>query len=201
MELTVHASNEQVEVAENIFGANFNQDLVHQLVTAYMSASRSPAAYGKSRSDVSGGGRKPWRQKGTGRARAGTIRSPLWRSGGRTFAGQARNYVQKVNRKQYRAGMRSILSELQRQDRLIIVQSFTVAEAKTKSAIAALKELGLSKALVVTAEVDEQLYLATRNLKDVEVLDAAAVNPVSLVAADKVVMTVHALKAIEGSLS
>jgi large subunit ribosomal protein L4 len=151
----------------------------------------------KNRSAVSGGGRKPFRQKGTGRARAGTIRSPIWRGGGVTFAAQPQDHSQKLNRKMYRSAMRSIVSELARQDRLIVVQDFSLETPKTKALIAKLAEFGLSEALIVTEEVNENLYLSSRNLHKVEVCDAAAVDPVSLINFDKVLVTVAALKKLE----
>lgn len=190
-----------VEVADATFGKEFNEALVHQVVTAYLAAGRQGTRAQKTRSDVRGGGKKPFRQKGTGRARAGTIRSPLWRSGGVTFAARPQDYTQKVNRKMYRAAMRSILSELVRQERLVAIESFVVEVAKTKQLIAQLKELGLEKVLIVTEEVDEKLYLAARNIPNVDVVDVAAADPVSLVAFDKVLVTVSALRKFEEKLA
>ena len=190
-----------VEVADATFGKEFNEALVHQVVTAYLAAGRQGTRAQKTRSDVRGGGKKPFRQKGTGRARAGTIRSPLWRSGGVTFAARPQDYTQKVNRKMYRAAMRSILSELVRQERLVAIESFVVEVAKTKQLIAQLKDLGLEKVLIVTEEVDEKLYLAARNIPNVDVLDVAAADPVSLVAFDKVLVTVSALRKFEEKLA
>lgn len=190
-----------VEVNEAIFGADFNEALVHQVVTAYMAAARSGTKAQKNRAAVSGGGRKPWKQKGTGRARAGTIRSPLWRSGGVTFAAQPRSYVQKINKKMYRAAMRSIWAELVRQERLVVVDSFELPEPKTKAMIAKLAELNVSNVLIVTAEVNENLWLASRNLYRVEVTDVAAADPVSLIGHDKIVVTADALKQIEDRLA
>ncbi|WP_106475538.1 50S ribosomal protein L4 [Phytohalomonas tamaricis] len=189
-----------VELSDVTFGKEFNESLVHQVVTAYLAGARQGTRAQKTRSDVSGGGKKPFRQKGTGRARAGTIRSPLWRTGGVTFAARPQDFSQKVNRKMYRAAMRSILSELVRQDRLVAVDAFAVETPKTKQLIAKLKDLGLEKVLIVTEEVDENLYLAARNIPNVAVVDAAAADPVSLIAFDKVLMTVPALRKFEEKL-
>jgi large subunit ribosomal protein L4 len=186
-----------VEVSEAAFGKEFNQDLVHQAVVAFLAGARQGTRAQKNRSAVSGGGRKPFRQKGTGRARAGTIRSPIWRGGGVTFAAQPQDHSQKLNRKMYRSAMRSIVSELARQDRLIVVQDFSLETPKTKALISKLAEFGLSEALIVTEEVDENLYLSSRNLHKVEVCDAAAVDPVSLINFDKVLVTIAALKKLE----
>jgi len=201
MNLNLAAGAGTVEVADATFGKEFNEALVHQVVTAYLAAGRQGTRAQKSRSDVRGGGKKPWRQKGTGRARAGTIRSPLWRSGGVTFAARPQDYTQKVNRKMYRAAMRSILSELVRQERLVAIEEFSVDAPKTKQVAAKLKELNLEKVLIVTEEVDEKLYLAARNLPHVDVVDVAAADPVSLVAFDKVLITVSALRKFEEKLA
>jgi large subunit ribosomal protein L4 len=201
MNLNLAAGAGTVEVADATFGKEFNEALVHQVVTAYLAAGRQGTRAQKSRSDVRGGGKKPWRQKGTGRARAGTIRSPLWRSGGVTFAARPQDYTQKVNRKMYRAAMRSILSELVRQKRLVAIEEFVVDAPKTKQVAAKLKELNLEKVLIVTEEVDEKLYLAARNLPHVDVVDVAAADPVSLVAFDKVLITVSALRKFEEKLA
>ncbi|WP_110648498.1 50S ribosomal protein L4 [Salinicola peritrichatus] len=200
MNLNLAGAAGTVEVSEETFGKEFNEALVHQVVTAYLAAGRQGTRAQKNRSDVRGGGKKPWRQKGTGRARAGTIRSPLWRSGGVTFAARPQDYTQKVNRKMYRAAMRSILSELVRQERLVLVNEFAVDAPKTKQLVGKLKELELEKALIVTEEVDEKLYLAARNIPNVDVVDAAAADPVSLIAFDKVLMTVSALRKFEEKL-
>lgn len=189
-----------VEVSDATFGKEFNESLVHQVVTAYFAAGRQGTRAQKTRSEVRGGGKKPWRQKGTGRARAGTIRSPLWRSGGVTFAARPQDYTQKVNRKMYRAAMRSILSELVRQERLVVVDSFEVDAPKTKQLVAKLKDLDLEKALIVTEDIDEKLFLAARNVPYVDVVDVAAADPVSLVAFDKVLVTVSALRKFEEKL-
>ncbi|GGC95635.1 50S ribosomal protein L4 [Vreelandella lutescens] len=201
MNLNLAAGTGTVEVADATFGKEFNEALVHQVVTAYLAGGRQGTRAQKSRSDVRGGGKKPWRQKGTGRARAGTIRSPLWRSGGVTFAARPQDFSQKVNRKMYRAAMRSILSELVRQERLVAIEEFSVDAPKTKQVAAKLKELNLEKVLIVTEEVDETLYLAARNLPHVDVVDVAAADPVSLVAFDKVLVTVSALRKFEEKLA
>jgi large subunit ribosomal protein L4 len=201
MDLQLHNSKEKIAVSDAVFAADYKESLVHQLVTAYMAAGRAGTKAQKNRSAVSGGGAKPWRQKGTGRARAGTIRSPLWRSGGVTFAAQPRDYAQKVNRKMFRAGIRSILSELNRQDRLIVVEDITVDAPKTKQLLGKLADIGVSKTLIVTETGDEKLYLSARNLPNVEVSDVAGLNPVNLVRYDHVVVTVGSIRAIEEWLS
>ncbi|MCZ0928156.1 50S ribosomal protein L4 [Vreelandella janggokensis] len=201
MNLNLAAGAGTVEVADATFGKEFNEALVHQVVTAYLAGGRQGTRAQKNRSDVRGGGKKPWRQKGTGRARAGTIRSPIWRSGGVTFAARPQDYTQKVNRKMYRAAMRSILSELVRQERLVVVEEFNVEAPKTKQVAAKLKELNLEKVLIVTEDVDEKLYLAARNLPHVDVVDVVAADPVSLVAFDKVLVTVSALRKFEEKLA
>jgi large subunit ribosomal protein L4 len=189
-----------VEVSELAFGKEFNQDLIHQTVVAFLAGARQGTKAQKNRSAVSGGGRKPFRQKGTGRARAGTIRSPLWRSGGVTFAAQPQDHSQKLNRKMYRSAMQSIVSELARQERLIVVEKFELKEPKTKGLVAKLAGFKLTEALIVTEEVSENLYLASRNLHKVDVCDTAALDPVSLINFDKVVITVAALKKLEETL-
>ncbi|MFY0992178.1 50S ribosomal protein L4 [Halomonas sp. C05BenzN] len=201
MNLNLAAGAGTVEVSDATFGKEFNEALVHQVVTAYLAGGRQGTRAQKNRSDVRGGGKKPWRQKGTGRARAGTIRSPLWRSGGVTFAARPQDHSQKVNRKMYRAAMRSILSELVRQERLVAVDEITVDAPRTKQLVAKLKELDLEKVLIVTEEVDEKLYLAARNIPNVDVVDVAAADPVSLVAFDKVLVTVSALRKFEEKLA
>ncbi|MBE1273323.1 MULTISPECIES: 50S ribosomal protein L4 [Enterovibrio] len=199
MELVVKGAD-ALTVSETTFGRDFNEALVHQVVVAYAAGARQGTRAQKTRSDVRGGGAKPWRQKGTGRARAGTIRSPIWRSGGVTFAARPQDHSQKVNKKMYRGALKSILSELVRQDRLIVVDNFSVEAPKTKELIVKLKELELTEALIVTAEVDENLFLAARNLYKVDVRDAAGIDPVSLIAFDKVVMTAAAVKQVEEML-
>ena len=201
MNLNLAGAGGNVEVSDLAFGKEFNEALVHQVVTAYLAGGRQGTKAQKNRAAVSGGGAKPWRQKGTGRARAGTIRSPLWRTGGVTFAAQPRDHSQKVNKKMYRAAMRCILSELVRQERLVVVESFQVDAPKTKQFIAKLNELELANALVVTEDVEQNLYLAARNVPHVDVRDAAGIDPVSLVGFEKVVVTVAALKKIEEALS
>lgn len=190
-----------VSVSDEAFAREFNEDLVHQVVTAYMSGARQGTRAQKNRSAVSGGGRKPWRQKGTGRARAGTIRSPIWRSGGVTFAAQPQDHSQKVNRKMYRAALRSIMSELARQERLIVLESMSLKQPKTKLLASQLNDLGLESVLIVADEVTENLYLAARNLHKVDVRDVAGVDPVSLIAYDKVAVTVDAVKKFEEMLA
>ncbi|AJQ97589.1 50S ribosomal protein L4 [Gynuella sunshinyii] len=192
---------QSLEVSEATFGKEFNEALVHQVVTAYLAGARQGTKAQKTRSQVSGGGKKPFRQKGTGRARAGTIRSPIWRGGGKNFAATPRNFEQKVNRKMYRGALRSIFSELLRQDRLIVVDSISIDAPKTKQFVAKMKELNVSDALFVSAEVDENLFLSARNVPHVDVLDVDAINPVSLVAFEKVVITVPALKKVEEVLA
>ncbi|MEZ5529256.1 MAG: 50S ribosomal protein L4 [Porticoccaceae bacterium] len=189
-----------VEVSDAAFGKEFNQDLVHQAVTAYLAGARQGTRAQKTRSEVSGGGKKPWRQKGTGRARAGTIRSPIWRTGGVTFAAKPQDHSQKLNRKMYRAALRSILSELARQERLVVVESFDLEAPKTKSLVQKLGEYGVQDVLIVTEEVTENLYLSSRNLHKVDVRDAVGVDPVSLIRFEKVLVTVPALKKIEEML-
>ncbi|KGA01601.1 50S ribosomal protein L4 [Cobetia amphilecti] len=200
MNLNLAGAGGAVDVSDATFGKDFNEALVHQVVTAYLAGARQGTVAQKTRSDVSGGGKKPWRQKGTGRARAGTIRSPLWRSGGVTFATRPQDHSHKVNRKMYRAAMRSILSELVRQDRLVAVDAISVEAPKTKLLIAKLQELGLEKALIVTEEQDVNLYLAARNIPYVDVVNVAGADPVSLVGYDKVLMTVAALRKFEENL-
>ena len=201
MDLQLHNSKKKITVSDAVFAADYKESLVHQLVTAYMAAGRAGTKAQKNRAAVSGGGAKPWRQKGTGRARAGTIRSPIWRSGGVTFAAQPRDYSQKVNRKMYRSGIRSIVSELARNDRLVIVEDITVDAAKTKQLLGKLADLGVSKTLIVTETGDEKLYLSARNLPHVEVSDVAGLSPVNLVRYEHVVITVGAVRAIEEWLS
>lgn len=198
---TGRASTKSVELSDANFGIDFNEALIHQVVTAYQAGARAGTKAQKNRAAVSGGGAKPWRQKGTGRARAGTIRSPIWRSGGVTFAASPRDYSQKVNKKMYRAGLRSILSELVRQERLIVVDKFAVDAPKTKQLNEKLKALGTSNVLIVTDEVDENLYLSSRNLINVEAISSKQIDPVRLVGHEKVVMTVAAVKAIEEALA
>lgn len=200
MKVQLQGSKKSVEFGDATFGASFNEPLVHQVVTAYLAGQRSGTKAQKRRSDVRGGGTKPWRQKGTGRARAGTSRSPLWEGGGVTFAARPRKFAQKVNRKMYRAALRSVLSELLRQERLLLVESFAVDGPKTREAKARLGELGVEACLIVVEAFDQNLWLATRNLPHVFCLAAAEVDPLSLVGSDKVVMTTAAAKLIEERL-
>ena len=201
MTLQLHGgAGKDLQVSEQAFGREFNEALVHQVVTAYMAAGRSGTKAQKTRAEVSGGGIKPWRQKGTGRARAGTIRSPIWVGGGRAFAARPRSFEQKVNRKMYRGAMRALLSELVRQERLLVVESLDVAEPRTKLFAAQMKSLGVDGGLFVVEAFDEKLYLASRNLPHVEVLEATALDPVSLLRHDKVIMTVAALRRVEENL-
>ena len=190
-----------VDVEESAFGVEYNEALVHQVVTAFLAGARAGTKAQKNRSQVSGGGAKPWRQKGTGRARAGTIRSPIWVGGGRAFAAKPRDYNQKVNKKMYRAALRSICSELVRQDRLIITDSITMEAPKTKELAGKLKKLGLDNVLIVNEAFDEKVFLSARNLPDVDICDAAAIDPVVLMRFEKVLITLPALKLIEERLS
>ena len=201
MNLNLAADSGSVEVSDEAFAREFNEALVHQVVVAYMAGARQGSRAQKNRSAVRGGGRKPWRQKGTGRARSGTIRSPIWRGGGVTFAAQPQDHSNKVNRKMYRGALRCIVSELIRQERLVVVESFSVDAPKTKALLDQLKNLDLLNVLVVTEEVDENLYLASRNVKRVDVRDVDGIDPVCLISRDKVLITVGALKKLEGSLS
>lgn len=191
----------KVEVSDATFAKEFNEALVHQVVNAFLAGARQGTRAQKSRSDVAGGGKKPWRQKGTGRARAGTIRSPIWVGGGKTFAARPQDWSQKVNRKMYRGAMKSILSELVRQDRLVVVDDLSVDQPKTKVFLAKMKELDVTNALIVADEVNQNLYLSARNVPHVEVSDVAGLNPVNLVAYEKVVITVAALKKVEEVLA
>jgi large subunit ribosomal protein L4 len=188
-------------VSDDTFAKEFNQDLVHQAVVAYMAGGRQGTRAQKTRSEVSGGGKKPWRQKGSGRARAGTIRSPLWRTGGVTFAARPQDHSQKLNKKMYRAALRSIFSELVRQDRLVLVEGFSIEEPKTKGLLEKLNQFGLSNVLIVTEEVDRNLYLSSRNLHKVDVRDVLGIDPVSLIGFEKVLVTVPALKKVEEMLA
>lgn len=199
MQINVNGA-QAIDVCERTFGGEFNETLVHQAVVAYMAGGRQGSKKQKTRSEVSGGGIKPWRQKGTGRARAGTIRSPIWRGGGTTFAARPQDHSQKLNKKMYRAAMRSILSELLRQDRLVVVEDFSVDAPKTKALLGKLDTLGLQDVLIVSENVEQNLYLAARNLPHVDVRDVQASDPVSLIAYDKVLMTVSAVKKFEEML-
>ncbi len=200
MQINVNGA-QAIDVCERTFGGEFNETLVHQAVVAYMAGGRQGSKKQKTRAEVAGGGRKPWRQKGTGRARSGSIRNPIWRGGGVTFAARPQDHSQKLNKKMYRAAMRSILSELVRQDRLVVVADFDVAEPKTKALVSKLDELGLQDVLIVSEVIEQNLYLAARNLPHVDVRDAQGSDPVSLIAYDKVLMTVSALKKFEELLA
>ena len=189
--------NEKVSLSDETFGRDFNEPLVHQTVVTFLAGSRQGSVKQKNRSEVRGSGRKPWRQKGTGRARAGTIRSPIWRSGGVTFAARPRDYSKKLNKKMYRGAMQCILSELIRQGRLIVVSEFSVESHKTKELIAKLREFDLSNVLIVTDQIERNLYLAARNLHKVNVLDSSGLDPVSLIDFENVLITVPALKKVE----
>ena len=190
-----------VDVAEAAFGAEFNKPLVHQVVTAYLAGGRAGTKAQKNRAAVRGGGAKPWRQKGTGRARAGTIRSPIWVGGGRAFAAQPRNHEQKVNKKMYRAALRSVLSELVRQERLVVVKELSLEAPKTKLLATKLKELDLDSVLILNEAFDEKIFLAARNLPNVGICDAGSIDPVVLIRFEKVLVTLPALKLIEERLS
>ncbi len=196
MQLNVNGA-QAIEVSDRIFGGEFNETLVHQAVVAYMAGGRQGTRAQKTRSEVSGGGAKPFRQKGTGRARAGTIRSPIWRTGGVTFAAKPQDHSQKLNKKMYRAALRSILAELARTERLVVVEDFVVDAPKTKGLLNKLNGLSLTDVLIVSEAVDQNLYLASRNLPHVDVRDVQGADPVSLIAYDKVLMTVSAVKKFE----
>ena len=190
-----------LKVSDAVFGADYNEALIHQAVIAYQAGARQGTRGQKNRSAVSGGGAKPWRQKGTGRARAGTSRSPIWRGGGKTFPAITQDFSQKMNRKAYRSALRSILSELVRQERLIVSDDFTVSEPKTKQVVAKMKDLNLDDVLVVTHEFDENLALAARNLYHAAIVEVQDLDPVSLIGFDKVLMTSEAIKQIEEKLA
>lgn len=191
----------KVQVSETAFGRAYNEDLVHQAVTAYLSGGRQGSRAQKNRSEVSGGGKKPWKQKGSGRARAGSTRSPIWRTGGVTFAARPQDHSQKLNRKMYRAALQSILSELARQDRLVVVEKIELDQPKTKLLQQKLHALKLDNVLIVSDEVSENLYLSARNLPNVDVRDVSAADPVSLVCFDKVLITVPAVKKFDEVLA
>ena len=201
MELKLHKSGKKtagkMKVADSVFAADFNEALIHQGVTAYMAGARSGTKAQKNRSDVRGGGRKPWRQKGLGRARAGTIRSPLWRGGGVTFAARPRDHSQKVNKKMYRGAMRSILSELARQERLVLVDEFTLDKPRTKAFVEKLHAMDLDEVLIVTDEMTDNLSLAARNVPRVDVINTMQINPYNLIGFEKVLITKGALEKVE----
>ena len=199
--LVGESGKEKLTLSDEIFAVPYSNGLVHQVITSYMAAARTGSKSNLGRSEVRGGGAKPWRQKGTGRARAGTIRSPIWVGGGRAFAAKPRNFEQKVNKKMYRGAIKSILSELIRQDRLVVVEKFGIDEPKTKALVAKRAELELSDVLIVTPEVDENLFLSARNLYKVDVRDVAGIDPVSLIAFEKVLITADAVKQLEEALA
>jgi len=198
---SVIAGSPGCTVTEEVFGREFNESLVHQLVVSYLAGARAGTKAQKTRSEVSGGGAKPWKQKGSGRARAGTTRGPIWRTGGVTFAAKPRNYEVKLNKKMYRSGLKSILSELLRQNRMMICDDLKVAEPKTKAFKEKLTQLGIDEGLVLVEEFDENIFLSARNLRSIVLKDIRSVNPVDLVNSTKVIMTTAAVKALEGSLS
>ena len=200
MKLKLQGKQSSVEFSDTAFAADFNEPLVHQIVTAYLAGARQGNKAQKTRAQVRNGGHKPWRQPGPGRARAGTIRSPIWVGGGRAFAARPRDFTQKVNRKMYRGAMRAMLSELIRQDRLLLMEEFSVSAPKTKELVTKLDELKLDSTLIVVEGFDRDLLLAARNLPHVDVQDAQSVDPVNLVRHDKVVMTVAAAKLLEERL-
>lgn len=202
MELQIHQSESKLSVAEAVFGAAYNEPLVHQIVTAYLAGGRAGTKAQKSKAMVRGGGKKPWKQKGTGQARAGSIRSPLWRGGGKTFAAVPRDHSQKVNKKMYRGAIRSIVSELNRNGSLLVAETFAVESAKTSGLVAKLAAFETRHhVLIVTDEVDQNLFLSARNLPYVEVVDVDGINPVALLSFDKVLMTTPAIKKLEAWLS
>ena len=200
MELITKDTNTSLNVSEQIFDYNYNEGLIHQAVVTFMNNARSGNSAQKTRSEVRGGGRKPWNQKGTGRARAGTIRSPIWRSGGVTFASKKRDYSQKINKKMYKRAIRSIFSELNRNGSLIVVNDFQCSSNKTKDFISKMKELNLVNALIVMNEMGEQEYLGSRNLKDFDVCDVNSIDPVSLLSFENVLITSEAVKSLEEQL-
>ncbi len=193
-------TTKKLEVSDAIFAREFNEPLVHHVVTAYLAGGRAGNAAQKTRSEVRGGGKKPWRQKGTGRARAGTSRGPIWRSGGVTFASKKRDYLQHVNKKVYRAALRAIFSELVREERLIILEKFDIEQAKTKLLVEQLNLLKVSSALIVVDNVEEKLFLSAKNVPNVDIRDVASIDPVSLINYDNIIVTVPAIKQIEGWL-
>ncbi len=200
MELVLKDNNTQLEVSDTIFGYDYKEGLIHQAVTSFLNKARSGNSAQKTRAEVRGGGKKPWRQKGTGRARAGTIRSPLWRSGGVIFAAKKRDYSQKLNKKMYKRALRSIISELYRQGNLIVVSDFICDSPRTKHFIDKMKSLNINNALIVTQELGEYEYLASRNLHQYAVCDVSAIDPLCLLSFDKVLMTEAAIKVLEEQL-
>ena len=205
MDITLHKAgkkkSEKISVSDAVFAAAYNEPLIHQVLTAYMAGSRAGTKAQKTRAEVRGGGRKPWKQKGLGRARAGTIRSPLWRGGGITFAARPRSFAKKVNKKMYQGAIRSIFSELVRQERLRCIDSLKIEGPKTKAAKELLAGLGLTEVLIITDEVTENLYLSTRNLTSVDIIDTDEINPYSLIGFENVLMTQAAIQRVEAWLA
>ena len=201
MEIQVHNSDAKLALSDSVFGAAYNEPLIHQIVTAYLNGARAGTKKQKTKAEVRGGGRKPWRQKGTGRARAGSIRSPIWRGGGRAFAARPRDFSEKVNRKMYRGALRSIVSELARGGHLLVTDEVSVEAAKTKTFLDWMKGVGAKDLLLVTESTDKNLYLSARNLHSVDVTDVSGLDPVSLLRHEKVVMTTDAAKKLEAWLS
>ncbi len=200
LKLKIAGGSGELQVSEATFGHDYNEALVHQVVTAYRNAGRAGTKRQKSRAEVRGGGKKPWGQKGTGQARAGSIRSPIWVGGGRAFAARPRSFEQKINRKMYRGAIRSMLSELLRQERLVVTDGLSLEAPKTRLLATLLKQMQLENVLIVVEAIDEKLFLAARNLPHIDVLPAAALNPLALASHDKVLMTVGAVKLIEERL-
>lgn len=199
--LSSDKSSKTIKVSESVFNNEFNEALVHQVVTAYLAGARAGTKAQKTRAAVSGGGIKPWRQKGTGRARAGTIRSPLWRKGGKVFAATPRDFSQKVNRKMYQSALRSILSELVRQERMVIVEDLVLTAPKTRELLSKLRDFDVERVLIVDENIDRNLMLAARNLHKILVCESAQINPANLLSFDKVLMTAKALKQIEEKMA
>ena len=197
MNIDLVGKKKGIDVSDTTFGRDYNEALIHQVVVSYLAGARQGTKSQKTRSEVRGGGRKPYRQKGTGRARAGTIRSPIWRGGGTTFAAKNRDYSQKINKKMYRGAMQAILSELVRSGRLVVVEEFSVESPKTRKVVEKLKKLSLENVLIVVETVDENLYLGIRNLKNADIVDVADVNPVSLIGYEKILFTLPAIKKAE----
>ncbi|CAD6511325.1 50S ribosomal protein L4 [Candidatus Profftia tarda] len=201
MELVMKGAKKALNVSETTFDCDFNKALVHQVVVAYAAGSRQGTRSQKTRAEVTGSGKKPWRQKGTGRARAGSAKSPIWRSGGVTFAAKPQDHGQKVNKKMYRGALKSILSELVRQERLIVVDDFTIEAPKTKLLVQKLKEMSLKEVLIITLAVDKHMFLAARNLYKIDVRSVTGIDPMSLIAFDKIIMTDEAMKKVEERLA
>ena len=197
IELLSNTKNKDISISNEVFSKEFNESLIHQAVVSFLSSSRQGSAKQKNRSEVRGGGKKPYRQKGTGRARAGTIRSPLWRGGGVTFASRPRDFSKKINKKMYRAAIKSIFSELVRQNRLVAIEKPTLKKPKTKEVANFLNEFSLSKVLIITDELDMNLYLSARNIPNVDVITVREINPINLLKPQKVAVTGEALKQIE----